>query len=115
MLHELAGEENPRIGKKDWIAAVNLGKTNTALGAYYHRLGTRVGKAKAITATARKMVVLFYNAGRFGMEYVDPGQNYYEQRYRQGEIDIIVARLRNRGLQACHRPHPPNAPPSDRR
>src|SRR5262249_43432652 len=43
------------------IAAVNVGKTYTALGAFYRRLAARVGKAKAVTATARKLAVLFYN------------------------------------------------------
>ena len=42
----------------------------------------RFGKAKAITATARKLAVLFYNAMRHGMEYADPGASYYEERYR---------------------------------
>ena len=30
------------------------------LGAFYRRLAARVGKAKAITATARKLAVLVY-------------------------------------------------------
>ena len=33
------------------IAAVNVGKTHTALGAFYRRLAARTGKAKAVTAT----------------------------------------------------------------
>ena len=37
------------------------------------RLSSRIGKGKAVTATARKVAVLFYNAVRHGMEYVDPG------------------------------------------
>ena len=49
------------------IAAVNIGKTQTALGAFYRRLAARTGKAKAVTATARKLAILFYNALRFGM------------------------------------------------
>jgi len=56
------------------IAAVNLGRTHTALGAFYRRLASRIGKAKAVTATARKLAMLFYNSLRFGMRYVDPGQ-----------------------------------------
>ena len=36
------------------LAAVTLGRTDTALGAFYRRLSARVGKAKAVTATARK-------------------------------------------------------------
>jgi hypothetical protein len=37
------------------IAAVNVGRTQTALGAFYRRLAARIGKAKAVTATARKL------------------------------------------------------------
>ena len=33
-----------------------------------------------MTATARKVAVLFYNAVRHGMEYVDPGASSYETR-----------------------------------
>jgi len=64
-------------------AAVAVGKTNTALGAFYRRLAARIGKAKAVTATARKIALLFYNAVRYGMAYVDPGADHYEQQYRQ--------------------------------
>ena len=79
------------------LAAVNVGKTQTALGAFYRRLGARVGKAKAITATARKLAVLFYNAMRFGMKYVDPGQNYYEERYRQRVLHNLSRRAKEFG------------------
>lgn len=37
------------------IAAVNVGRTQTALGAFYRRLASRIGKAQAVTATARKL------------------------------------------------------------
>ena len=47
------------------MAAMNLGRTDTALGAFYRRLAYRVGKAKAITATARKLAILVYaSSGR---------------------------------------------------
>ena len=39
------------------LAAVSVGRTDTALGAFYRRLAARAGKAKAITATARKIAV----------------------------------------------------------
>lgn len=74
------------------LAAVTIGRTDTALGAFYRRLSARVGKAKAVTATARKIAVLFYNTLRYGMEYVDPGASYYEERYRQR----VLAGLRRR-------------------
>ena len=74
------------------LAAIAVGRTDTALGAFYRRLAARVGKAKAITATARKLAVLFYNTVRYGMQYTDPGATYYEERYRQR----VVANLRRR-------------------
>ena len=48
------------------LAAISVGRTDTALGAFYRRLAARIGKAKAVTATARKIAVLFYNALRYG-------------------------------------------------
>jgi transposase len=77
------------------IAAVNVGRMQTALGAFYRRLSVRTGKSKAVTATARKLAALFYNALRHGMKYVDPGQHYYEQRYRAR----VIANLQRRAHQ----------------
>ena len=74
------------------LAARAVGRTQTALGAFYRRLSARIGKAKAITATARKIAVLFYNALRHGMSYADPGASYYEERYRQR----VLANLKRR-------------------
>jgi transposase len=74
------------------LAARTVGRTPTALGAFYRRLSARIGKAKAITATARKIAVLFYNTLRHGMDYTDPGASYYEERYRQR----VLANLRRR-------------------
>src|ERR1700729_3033808 len=43
------------------LAATTVGRTDTALGAFYRRLSSRIGKSKAVTATARKIAALFYN------------------------------------------------------
>ena len=88
------------------LAAVTIGRTDTALGAFYRRLSTRVGKAKAVTATARKIAVLFYNALRHGMDYVDPGASYYETRYRARVIENLQRRAKAFGfvLQAAVAP-----------
>jgi len=74
------------------LAAVTVGRTQTALGAFYRRLSARIGKAKAVTATARKIAGLFYNAVRHGMVYADPGASYYEERYKAR----VLANLRRR-------------------
>jgi transposase len=80
------------------LAAVTVGRTDTALGAFYRRLSARIGKAKAVTATARKIAVLFYNAVRYGMEYVDPGVSFYETRYRRRVVDNLRRRAKTFGF-----------------
>lgn len=85
------------------LAAVNIGKTHTALGAFYRRLAARTGKAKAVTATARKLAVLFYNALRFGMTYADPGASYYEERYKQRLVHHLHRRAREMGYSLVPR------------
>ena len=86
------------------IAAVNIGRTQTALGAFYRRLAARTGKAKAVTATARKLAVLFYNALRFGMTYADPGAGYYEERYKKRVVHHLQRRAREMGLMLVEVP-----------
>jgi transposase len=54
-------------------------------------------KAKAITATARKIAVLFYNALRHGMDYADPGAAYYEERYRRRVLANLQRRAKALG------------------
>ncbi len=85
------------------LAATTLARSDTALGAFYRRLGARVGKAKAVTATARKLAVLFYNALRYGLDYVDPGASYYEERYRQRTLSNLRQRARALGFELLPR------------
>ena len=80
------------------LAAVTVGRTDTALGAFYRRLSSRIGKAKAVTATARKVAVLFYNAVRHGMQYVDPGASSYETRYRTRVVNNLHRRAKAFGF-----------------
>jgi hypothetical protein len=86
------------------LAAVNVGKTRTALGAFYRRLAARIGKAKAVTATARKLAILFYNALRFGMTYSDPGVDHYEVRYRQRVLHNLQRRAKSLGFTLIANP-----------
>jgi transposase len=81
------------------MAAVGVSRSPTALGAFFRSLAARVGKAKAVTATARKIAVLFYNALRHGAAYVDPGVDYYEERYRKRTLDNLRRRAVSLGFQ----------------
>lgn len=79
------------------LAAVTIGRSDTALGAFYRRLAGRIGKQKAVTATARKIAVLFYNSLRFGMTYRDPGATSYDERHRGRVIANLQRRARALG------------------
>jgi transposase len=79
------------------LAAVTIGRSDTALGAFYRRLAARAGKAKAVTATARKIAVLFYNTLRHGMTYEDPGASHYEERYRNRVLGNLKRRAKSLG------------------
>jgi len=88
------------------LAAVAVGRTETALGAFYRRLSARVGKAKAVTATARKIAVLFYNTLRHGMEYSDPGASHDEERYRRRVLTNLERRAKSLGYVLQEAPAP---------
>ncbi len=64
-------------------AATTLKNSRSSLGAYYRRLCARLDKAKAIRATAHKLARLIYALLTRGHDYVDKGEAYYEERYRE--------------------------------
>jgi hypothetical protein len=46
----------------------------------------------------KKIAVLFYNAMRFGMQYVDPRADHYEQRYKERVIKQLHRRAAEFGF-----------------
>ncbi len=80
------------------MCAMSAGKTSTALGAFYRRLGFRVGKAKAITATARKLAVLVYRVLRGDIDYHDPGADAYDAQHRKRTVRNLRNRAQRLGL-----------------
>jgi transposase len=81
------------------LAAQGLRRSKTALGAYFRRKIAHLGTPKAITATAHKLARLVYAMLRDGTKYVDPGQDYYEQQYRQRVVKNLSRRARDLGYQ----------------
>lgn len=75
------------------------------MGAFYRRLSFRIGKQKAVTATARKIAVLFYNAVRFGMTYRDPGAAAYEERHRSRFLANLQRRAKTLGFALAPLPN----------
>jgi transposase len=80
------------------LAVSNLGRTQTALGAFYRRLSIRIGKTKAITATARKLAILVYRTLKGGFVYQDPGAGAYDAQHRARVIRHLQRRAADLGL-----------------
>lgn len=75
------------------LAAQSLGQSRyLALGGFYRRLKARKSAAIATVATARKLAVLFYEAMRHGLDYVERGLEAYEAAYRQRERRYLEQR-----------------------
>jgi len=81
------------------VAAQSLHHSKSALGAFYRRMKARLGPAKAITATARKLACQIYRLLRYGQAYVDQGARAYEQRYREQHLRLLKRRARTFGLE----------------
>jgi len=79
------------------MAAYAVSNSKSAVGAYYRRLRARLGAPKAITATAHKLARIFYSMLKHGTEYVDQGQDYYEQQYRERAVKNLRRRAADFG------------------
>ena len=71
------------------IAAQTLERANCALGAFFRRIRSRIGRPGAIKATAHKLAVIFFSMLKNQTEYSEPGVDYYEQRYRDRQIKSL--------------------------
>ena len=98
----LSGKTQPsanRAAKALRLAASALHNSHSALGAYFRRQKARLGAAKATTATAHKLARLIYRMLKHGTDYVDVGQDYYEQQYRQRVLKNLHRKAQALGYQ----------------
>ncbi len=85
------------------MTAMSLGRTQTALGAFYRRLAARIGKPQAITATARKLAILIYRALQGTLVYRDLGADGYDAQQRDRVLRHLRRRAANLGFQLLNR------------
>ena len=81
------------------MAAQTLCRSNSALGAYYRRMQSRMGAPKAITATAHKLARIFYRLWTSGDTYNDPGIDAVEQQYRDRVLKNLKKKAQSLGLE----------------
>jgi transposase len=80
------------------LAAMSLSRNNSALGAFYRRLCSRMDKPRANTAVAHKLARMIYFMLTRGEAYVDKGQQHYEEQQRQRSIAALRRRAANLGF-----------------
>lgn len=81
------------------LAASGCHHAKNALGAFYRRLAARIGSAKALVATARKIAVRYYQLLTKKEEYVRVGHNQYEEAYRRKLTHGLAKRASELGYQ----------------
>jgi transposase len=80
------------------LAAKNLQRSQSALGAFFRRIAARRGLAKAITATAYKLARIVYALLKHGTAYVAQGLAAYETAYRERVVRQVKRKAAELGL-----------------
>jgi transposase len=81
------------------MAAMSLSHSDSALGAFYRRLCSRMDKPKANTATAHKLARMVYFMLTRGEAFVDQGQQRYEEQQRERSIAALKRRAAALGFR----------------
>ncbi|MEO7954367.1 MAG: IS110 family transposase [Polaromonas sp.] len=81
------------------MAAMSLSHSDSALGAFYRRLCARMDKPRANTATAHKLARMVYFMLTRGEDFVDQGQQLYEEQQRARSIAALKRRAAALGFQ----------------
>lgn len=87
--------------------AVNgLHHSKSALGAYLRRMKSRLGGPAGVTAAAHKLAKLVYNVLKHGWQYVDKGQDWYEQQFHERILKSLQRKALELGYTLVPAPQP---------
>ena len=81
------------------MAAMSLSHSDSALGAFYRRLCTRMDKPRANTAVAHKLARMVYLMLTRGEAFVEQGQQHYEEQQRQRSVAALKRRAAALGFE----------------
>ena len=81
------------------LAVMSLSHSSSALGAFYRRLCSRMDKPSANTATAHKLARMVYFMLTRGEDFVDKGQQHYEEQQRHRSIAALKRRAAALGFE----------------
>ena len=81
------------------MAASTLLRSKSYLGSQYRRFRTKLGAPKAMKAMAARLARIIYRMLKYGESYVDQGQEFYEQRFREQQLRMLTRKATEFGLQ----------------
>lgn len=99
VLRSKTGKTTNRAAQAFRMAAQSVGKTKTALGAFYRRMRTQHGPAKAIVATANKIARIVYHMLKDKRAYIDRGAEHYEEKYKERVLKNLERKAAKLGLK----------------
>lgn len=71
------------------MAAMSLSHSDSALGAFYRRLCTRMDKPRANTAVAHKLARMVYFMLTRGEGFLGQGQQHYEEHHHRSSAAAL--------------------------
>jgi len=80
------------------MAAQSLKNSNCYLGKFYRRIKAKAGAPKAITATARKLAVIFYNMVTRQEEYKPLDPLSFERKHHDRALKSLIRRAQTMGF-----------------
>ena len=88
-------------------AAASVGRSNSAVGAYYRAMRARLGPRQAMVATAHKIARIVYHLLKTGEPYCEEGAVEYERKRREREIKHLTRRAQKLGYTLAPVPATP--------
>ncbi len=86
-----------RVAQVFRMAAKSASRSKTYIGAFYRRMKARLGAPKAMTATARKIAVIFYHMVKDRKPYQDLGEDYYLKQNEERALKRLQKQAKRLG------------------
>lgn len=87
-----------RVARALKLAAQGLHRSQCGFGAYYRKMAARLGKGKAITATAHKLARLVYALLTQGTDYVEQSQAEYDAKFKERNLKYLQQKAKTLGF-----------------
>jgi len=81
------------------LAARSLHHSDSALGAFYRRMCSKLGKPQAVTATAHKLARIIYAMLKSKQPYQDPGADHLEAQVQERKVKQLQRQAKELGYE----------------